>query len=128
MFRVSGHRAPALPFPLAIDVRSEIVGFGSTRMNQRWSAWLGRAALAFAGGASARAMAADFNFSMSYSGQSITGRLIGIPLDANGNGTEVDPASILIFSAPAAVGLPASPTNSPFSMRRTSVGTINAKV
>ncbi len=56
-------------------------------------------------------MAADFNFSMSYSGQSITGRLIGIPLDANGNGTEVDPASILIFSAPAAVGLPASPTN-----------------
>ncbi|MFO0829519.1 MAG: dockerin type I domain-containing protein [Phycisphaerales bacterium] len=59
----------------------------------------------------AAAATVDFNFSISYSGMSITGRLIGLSLDANGNGTEVDPTSVLIFSAPASVGLPASPSN-----------------
>ncbi|HVT27606.1 MAG TPA: PEP-CTERM sorting domain-containing protein [Lacipirellulaceae bacterium] len=51
---------------------------------------------------------ADFNFSISYSGSTITGRLIGLNLDANGNGTEVDPSSVELFRLPAIVGLPAS--------------------
>ncbi len=57
------------------------------------------------------AAAVDFDFQISYSGQYISGRLVGLNLDQNGNGTEVDPASVLIFHAPAIVGLPASPQN-----------------
>jgi hypothetical protein len=57
----------------------------------------------------AAATPVDFNFSFSYSGQSISGRLVGLEVDAGGNATEVDPTSVLIFHAPAIVGLPASP-------------------
>ncbi|HWB20834.1 MAG TPA: hypothetical protein VG711_11070, partial [Phycisphaerales bacterium] len=56
----------------------------------------------------ASASQVDFNFTFSYSGSSISGRLIGLQLDANGNATEIDPVSVLIFSAPAIVGLNAS--------------------
>ncbi|MFO0875682.1 MAG: hypothetical protein U0575_17185 [Phycisphaerales bacterium] len=62
-------------------------------------------------GPTAAGVLVDFNFSFSYSGSSITGRLVGLNLDANGNGTEVDPSSVLLFSVPAIVGLPASPSN-----------------
>jgi hypothetical protein len=51
----------------------------------------------------------DFDFSISYSGSSITGRLVGLHLDANGNGTDVDPSSVLLFHVPAITGLSASP-------------------
>lgn len=51
----------------------------------------------------------DFDFTISYSGSTISGRLIGLDLDGDGNGTEVDPTSVLIFGAPTSVGLPASP-------------------
>jgi hypothetical protein len=54
---------------------------------------------------------ADFDFNIRYSGSSISGRLVGLNLDANGNGTEVDPASVLLFSLPAIVGLAASPSH-----------------
>lgn len=50
----------------------------------------------------------DFDFNISYSGSYISGRLVGLHLDANGNGTEVDPSSVLLFHVPAIVGLPAS--------------------
>jgi hypothetical protein len=53
----------------------------------------------------------DFNFNISYSGASISGRLVGLNLDANGNGTEIDPSSVLLFSVPAIVGLTASPSH-----------------
>jgi hypothetical protein len=53
----------------------------------------------------------DFDFSVSYSGSSITGRLVGLNLDGGGNGTEVDPASVMLFNVPASVGLPASPAH-----------------
>ncbi len=67
--------------------------------------------VAFVSGRKAVSAPADFNFSISYSGSSITGRLIGLNLDANGNGTEVDPPSVELFSLPAIVGLPASPSD-----------------
>ena len=53
----------------------------------------------------------DYNFSISYSGSSITGRLVGLNLDASGNGSEVDPSSVLLFTVPASVGLAASPSH-----------------
>lgn len=54
--------------------------------------------------------AADFDFSISYSGQSISGRLIGLNLDANGNASEIDPTSVELFHVPTIVGLSASPS------------------
>jgi hypothetical protein len=53
----------------------------------------------------------DFDFSISYSGQSITGRLVGLNLDMAGNGTEVDPTSVQLFHVPTIVGLSASPAH-----------------
>ncbi len=69
------------------------------------------ALFAGAAGGSALAAPADFDFTISYSGSSISGRLIGVDLDANGNATEVDPTSVLLFHVPASVGLAASPSN-----------------
>jgi PEP-CTERM motif len=68
------------------------------------------AAISLAAGRKAAAALVDFDFSISYSGSSITGRLIGLDLDSSGNGTEVDPSSVLLFHVPAIVGLPASPS------------------
>ncbi len=53
----------------------------------------------------------DIDFSFSYSGQSVSGRFIGLNVDANGNATEVDPTRVLLFHVPATVGLTASPSN-----------------
>lgn len=53
----------------------------------------------------------DFDFHMSYSGQSISGRLIGLAVDADGNAHEVTPTKVLFFSVPANVGITASPSN-----------------
>lgn len=62
-------------------------------------------------GAPAFAASADFDFTISYSGQYISGRLVGLNLDASGNGNEVDPTSVLIYHAPASVGLSATQSN-----------------
>lgn len=67
--------------------------------------------LAFVAVPIAIATTVDFDFYISYSGQSISGRLVGLNVDANGNATEVDPTSVLLFHVPAIVGLPASPAN-----------------
>ena len=56
----------------------------------------------------ASATLTDFDFTISYSTSTISGRLVGLNLDANGNGTDVDPASILLFSVPTSAGLAAS--------------------
>ena len=61
----------------------------------------------------ASAMPTDFDFTISYSTSTISGRLVGLNLDANGNGTEVDPSSVLLFSLPPSAGLAASP-NAPY--------------
>src|SRR5215470_6506084 len=71
------------------------------------------ALLSLATVSAALAEPADFNFQISYSGQYISGRLIGLNLDANGDATEVDPTSVLLYHVPAIVGLPASP-NDPY--------------
>lgn len=76
----------------------------TTCLGLSWVVWLVTAG-------SASGAPVDFNFSISYSGQSITGRLVGLNLDANGNGTEIDPTSVLLYHVPAIVGLPASPAN-----------------
>lgn len=59
----------------------------------------------------ALAVPRDFDFYVGYSGQYISGRLVGLNLDANGNATEIDPTRVLLFHVPAAVGLAASPSN-----------------
>jgi hypothetical protein len=64
-----------------------------------------------ASGRCAAGAAADFDFSISYSGQSITGRLVGLQLDANGNASEIDPTSVELFHVPDSVGLSASPSD-----------------
>jgi hypothetical protein len=69
------------------------------------------AATSLLAGRAAQAALVDFDFSISYSGSSITGRLVGLNLDDNGNATEVDPPSVLLFSVPANVGLTATPDN-----------------
>jgi PEP-CTERM motif len=62
-------------------------------------------------GRDAIAALVDFDFGISYSGASISGRLVGLDLDANGNGTEVDPSSVILFGLPPIVGLPATPSH-----------------
>jgi hypothetical protein len=71
--------------------------------------WVVAAAASLVAGHPATGMPMDFNFSISYSGSSITGQLVGLDLDASGNGTNVDPSSVLLFSVPGSVGLTASP-------------------
>lgn len=77
----------------------------------RWMSFASACCAAGCVAGAAQAATYDFTFSISYSGQSITGRLVGLTLDANGNATEVDPTSVLITSAPASVQLPASPSD-----------------
>jgi hypothetical protein len=69
------------------------------------------AAASLLAGRAAHAALVDLDFRINYSGSSITGRLVGLNLDDNGNATEVDPSSVLLFSVPASVGLTATPSN-----------------
>ena len=62
------------------------------------------------GGALKQVRAADFNFGESYQSVSLTGELVGLNLDANGNGSNVDPAEVLLFTVPPNVGITASPS------------------
>jgi hypothetical protein len=66
------------------------------------------AACALAAPAPSRALTVDYDFTFAYSGMTIRGRLVGMDLDANGNGTEIDPRTIELFQVPSQVGLPAS--------------------
>src|SRR5512139_972734 len=59
----------------------------------------------------ADALAADYNFSIHYSGMTISGRIVGLALDKAGNARAADPASVLLYQVPDIVGLPASPTH-----------------
>ncbi|MFO0837125.1 MAG: hypothetical protein U1D55_01255 [Phycisphaerae bacterium] len=61
-------------------------------------------------GPSALAALVDFNFTISYSGNYISGRLVGLNVDVDGNATEIDPARVLLYHVPTIVGLSASPS------------------
>jgi hypothetical protein len=70
---------------------------------------LSAAALISAGSASA--LAADFDFTVHHQTQTISGELLGLSLDANGNANDADPAQVLLFGVPAGLGITASPAN-----------------
>lgn len=53
---------------------------------------------------------ADFDFRFSYQTLSMTGRIVGLNLDAGGNATNADPAEVLLYTVPANVGITASPS------------------
>ena len=59
----------------------------------------------------ADALAADYDFSITYSGMTISGRIVGLTLDMAGNATAADPTSVLLYQVPNIVGLPASGAN-----------------
>jgi hypothetical protein len=91
----------------------ESAGPGSERGMKRGislGSWIVAALLAVqAAGQAPAPRSFDFDFNIAYSGSYISGRLVGLQLDANGSAAEADPATVLLFHLPAIVGLPASP-------------------
>ncbi|MGN6369287.1 MAG: hypothetical protein ACTHN5_13590 [Phycisphaerae bacterium] len=59
----------------------------------------------------AHAQPYNFPFSITYQGESLTGILIALDLDPNGNASNIDPAQILITHVPANVGISPTPNN-----------------
>jgi hypothetical protein len=78
----------------------------------RTSLWAFLAALIISRAAGAALV--NFDFTETYQTSTVQGELIGLNLDANGNGTNVDPTEVLLFAVPPNVGITAS-VSSPYT-------------